>query len=81
MWNVATLARLPGHCLTPCLNPCLTPCLTPCRPAEAWALATVNRLDLNVLPDYRWPRLLAQADAFVAQARCCVGGVCRGGHA
>lgn len=29
----------------------------------------MNRLDLNVLADYRWPRLLGQADAFVAQVR------------
>lgn len=46
--------------------------------AEAWALATANRLDLNVLADYRWPRLLGAADAFVAQVRrllpCLLGG-------
>ncbi len=35
--------------------------------AEAWDLATVNRLDLNVLADYRWPCFLGQADAFVEQ--------------
>lgn len=39
------------------------------HPAEAWDLATVNRLDLNVLADYRWPRFRAQANAFVAQVR------------
>ena len=27
----------------------------------------MNRLDLNVLADYRWPRLLGAADAFVQQ--------------
>lgn len=33
--------------------------------ALAWRLATVDRLDLNVLADYKWPRFLGQADAFV----------------
>lgn len=28
---------------------------------RAWSLATVNRLDLNVLVDYRWPKFLSQA--------------------
>ncbi|KAL4420046.1 hypothetical protein ABPG77_007485 [Micractinium sp. CCAP 211/92] len=35
--------------------------------AAAWELATTNRLDLNVLVDYRWPRFLDQAAAFVEQ--------------
>lgn len=35
--------------------------------AAAWELACTNRLDLNVLPDYRWPRFLSQAAAFVEQ--------------
>ncbi|KAL4852847.1 Elongator complex protein 1 [Chlorella vulgaris] len=35
--------------------------------AAAWELATVNRLDLNVLVDYAWPRFLGLADAFAEQ--------------
>ena len=37
------------------------PMLSPC--AAAWELATTNRLDLNVLVDYCWPRFLDQAAA------------------
>ena len=33
--------------------------------ALAWRLASVDRLDLNVLADYKWPRFLGQADKFV----------------
>lgn len=33
--------------------------------SAAWRLATVNRLDLNVLVDYKWPRFLGQARAFL----------------
>ena len=33
---------------------------------EAWRLATVNRLDLNAIVDYRWPRFLQHASTFVA---------------
>lgn len=55
------------------------------HPAEAWDLATVNRLDLNVLADYCWPRFLAQADAFVAQVQGRGGragaGSCNAWHA
>jgi len=29
--------------------------------ASAWRLATVDRLDLNVLADFKWPRFLGQA--------------------
>jgi elongator complex protein 1 len=29
--------------------------------ASAWKLATVDRLDLNVLADFKWPRFLGQA--------------------
>lgn len=42
----------------------------PFFPAGAWQLATVNRLDLNVLVDFRWPRFLGQAALLVEQ----VGG-------
>jgi elongator complex protein 1 len=33
--------------------------------ASAWRLATVDRLDLNVLADFKWPRFLGQAVDFV----------------
>ena len=33
---------------------------------EAWRLATVNRVDLNVLVDYAWPRFLEHGAQFVA---------------
>ena len=33
---------------------------------EAWRLATVNRVDLNVLVDYAWPRFLEHGVQFVA---------------
>ncbi|CAL5218701.1 g412 [Coccomyxa viridis] len=33
---------------------------------DAWRLATVNRVDLNVLVDYAWPRFLEHAGDFVA---------------
>ena len=33
--------------------------------ALAWRLASVDRLDLNILADYKWPRFLDQAGAFV----------------
>ena len=33
---------------------------------EAWRLATVNRVDLNVLVDYAWPRFLEHGSQFVA---------------
>ncbi|CAD7702171.1 unnamed protein product [Ostreobium quekettii] len=35
--------------------------------AEAWRLATSNRVDLNVLVDYRWPAFVVEADIFVAE--------------
>lgn len=35
--------------------------------SRAWELAAVNRLDLNVLVDYRWPSFLGHAAQFVAQ--------------
>eukprot|EP00887_Chlorella_sp_A99_P002271 scaffold10.g2271.t1 len=43
--------------------------------ASAWALATTNRCDLNLLVDHAWPAFLAAAPAFVAQAsgRCVPG--------
>ena len=40
--------------------------------ARAWELATVNRLDLNVLVDYKWPLFLERAAQFAAQVRRCV---------
>ena len=33
--------------------------------ASAWRLATVNRVDLNILVDYAWPRFLGRAEQFV----------------
>ena len=33
---------------------------------EAWRLATLNRVDLNVLVDYAWPRFLEHGRYFVA---------------
>ena len=33
---------------------------------DAWRLATVNRVDLNVLVDYAWPRFLEHGRDFVA---------------
>lgn len=33
---------------------------------EAWRLAAVNRVDLNVLVDYAWPRFLEHGSDFVA---------------
>ena len=53
-------------------SPSPAPSLPPLA-AGAWQLAAVNRLDLNVLPDFRWPRFLGQADAFVQQVG--VGGL------
>ena len=44
--------------------------------AAAWALATTNRLDLNVLVDYRWPEFVAHAREFVRQARAVWVGRC-----
>lgn len=35
--------------------------------SHAWELAAVNRLDLNILVDYRWPAFLQRAGEFVAQ--------------
>ena len=58
-----------GECLRPC------PLLSDVRPVlrvqadafgEAWRLATVNRVDLNVLVDYAWPRFLEHGTQFVA---------------
>lgn len=34
--------------------------------AAAWRLATANRVDLNLLVDYAWPRFLGCAARFVA---------------
>lgn len=34
--------------------------------AAAWRLATVNRVDLNLIVDYAWPRFLSHARDFVA---------------
>lgn len=39
------------------------------RYADAWEEATSHRLDLNLLADYRWPRLVEQAVDFVRQIR------------
>ncbi|KAK9915662.1 hypothetical protein WJX75_002381 [Coccomyxa subellipsoidea] len=33
--------------------------------AAAWRLATVNRVDLNIIVDYAWPRFLAHVSEFV----------------
>lgn len=49
---------------------------------EAWRLATVNRVDLNVLVDYAWPRFLGRCSQFVAalgddQAACDLLGALR----
>ncbi len=33
--------------------------------AAAWRLAVVNRVDLNLIVDYAWPRFLAHASDFV----------------
>lgn len=35
--------------------------------SKAWRLATANRVDVNILVDYRWPAFLSQAPAFVQQ--------------
>lgn len=32
---------------------------------EAWSLATVNRLDLNILADYKWPLFLDKVGSFM----------------
>lgn len=37
--------------------------------SSAWALATTNRCDLNLLVDHRWPAFLDRATEFVAQVR------------
>ena len=34
------------------------------RYAEAWRLAILNRVDLNLLVDYRWPSILPEMAAF-----------------
>ena len=44
---------------------CWTP-WTPRRYADAHALASRHRIDLNLLVDWAWPRFLEEADAFVA---------------
>ena len=33
--------------------------------ARAWALATINRVDLNLIVDYSWPSFLVHARDFV----------------
>ena len=33
---------------------------------EAWRLATTNRVDLNVLVDYAWPRFLQRCGDFIS---------------
>ena len=55
-------------------SPPRSPPPAPPAAAGAWQLAAANRLDLNVLPDFRWPRFLGQADAFVQQVGGWVGG-------
>lgn len=35
--------------------------------AEAWRLASVHRVDLNLVVDYDWPRFLCRVDSFVEQ--------------
>ena len=42
--------------------------------ASAWALCAANRLDLNLLVDYHWPRFLQSAREFVRQVRVGGGG-------
>lgn len=32
---------------------------------KAWTLATVNRLDLNILSDYKWPQILDNMSSFM----------------
>jgi elongator complex protein 1 len=48
------------------------------RYQEAWQLATRNRIDLNLLVDYCWPRMVDQVAAFV-QVGGWVGGWVVGG--
>ena len=36
---------------------------------KAWQLATVHRVDLNLLVDYGWPAFLSRAEAFVDQVQ------------
>ena len=40
--------------------------------AEAWELATANRVDLNIMVDLGWPDFVAHAGEFVrdVQVRC-----------
>ena len=39
------------------------------RYADAYALASKQRVDLNLIVDYGWPTFLSDADAFVADVR------------
>jgi elongator complex protein 1 len=47
------------------------------RYGAAWRVCTADRLDPNLVVDYRWPRFLRQAAAFVEQVRLFVAG-CQG---
>lgn len=36
---------------------------------QAWELATANRVDLNIVVDYKWPMFLQNVDKFVRSIR------------